>query len=100
MTTGFELFTSFSTNLEVTEKYVEFCALNPFENPNYILNLITFHIKYIPMYNLQSNQLQSRIVDISNSSQKYFSRLKITTRSHSRPVNLHPLFLKIGHPAF
>ena len=33
MTTGFELFTSFSTNLEVTEKYVEFCALNPFEKP-------------------------------------------------------------------
>ena len=42
MTTGFELFTSFSTNLEITEK----CALSSFEEPNYILNLITFHIKY------------------------------------------------------
>ena len=46
MTTGFELFTSFSTNLEVTEKCVELCALSSFEEPNYILNLITFHIKY------------------------------------------------------
>ena len=33
------------------------------------------------MYNLLSNQLQSRIVDTSNSSQKYFSRLNITTGS-------------------
>ena len=46
MTTGFELFMSISTNLEVTEKCVELCALSSFEEPNYILNLITFHIKY------------------------------------------------------
>ena len=46
MTTGFQLFTSFSTNLEVTEKFLEPCALSSIEEPNYILNLITYHIRY------------------------------------------------------
>ena len=47
MTTGFQLFTSFSTNLEVKEKCVELCTLSSFEEPNHILNLITFHTKHI-----------------------------------------------------
>ena len=46
MTTGFEIFTSFSTNLENTKNCVELCDLSSFEEPNYILNLITYHIRY------------------------------------------------------
>ena len=66
-------------------------------------------IKNITMRNLENKKKdKGQEVDfiIVNFANQAITNIEVkrnlgkSSKSHSRPVNLHPLFLKVGHPAF